>query len=395
MQVSPYTPGAGKIPDYLAGRDSILDNANDIFDSLKIGRIQRPIIYYGLRGVGKTVVLIKIEEMAIEKDIEYCHIEVVHAKDFLTDLAAKLRSIIISLSKKEKVKELLKKCIGIFRSFCIKYVPDSGEWTFGVNEQIDPYCGKADSGIIMQDLLDIFTAIGEVAQKANQPVCIFIDEIQNLKENAIESLIVSLHRISQLNYPLTLFAAGLPTLLGSLARGKSYAERLFEFVEIDSLNYQDTNSALVKPAKDVGVEYERTAIDKIFDYTRGYPYFIQLFGKCIWKFKEKNLITAHSVAEGYVDFISELDHGFFKSRFDRTTPSEKEFLHSMVQIGYSPCPISQVAEKMSREVKSISPIRASLIGKGLIYSNAYGAIAFSVPLFDDYLRRCYGWGRIG
>jgi AAA ATPase domain len=388
---NPYTPGAGLVPSYLAGREDTIRAAEEVISNVAHGFPTRSIIYYGLRGVGKTVLLNKIEEIVEvveERNVLYEHIEVSERSSFKMAISFHVQKLIKQMSTKEKAKYYLNKAMSVLKAFQITYSPD-GEVSFGLKEDVDAAVGVSDTGNFQNDLTELFVSMGMLAQKNDNAVCLFIDEIQYLKDDEFEAMIAAIHRVNQKGLPVTLFAAGLPKIVKIAGDIKSYAERLFSFISIDSLEASAAKLALTEPAKKLGVTYTDEAIGEILRITEGYPYFLQEYGKQVWAFiKDKN-IDITSVREAYPIFEKSLDDSFFKVRYDRATPKEKEFMLAMVACGELPCTIAQIASKMNTSVQSISPVRGQLIYKGFIYSARYGEVDFTVPQFKQYLKRTH------
>jgi hypothetical protein len=388
MIINPYTPGAGLVPNYLAGRDNTIEEAKEVISYVAHGYPTRSIVYYGLRGVGKTVLLNKIEEIAEENDVLYEHIEVSERSSFKISISLHIQKLIKQMSVKEKAKSYVQKAMSVLKAFKVTYSPE-GEISFGLNEDVDAAVGVSDTGNFANDLTELFVSMGTLAKNSESSVCLFIDEIQYLKDDEFEALITAVHRVNQKGLPVTLFAAGLPKVAKIAGDIKSYAERLFSFISIDSLEPKAAKLALVEPAKKIGVTFTDEAINEILKITEGYPYFIQEYGKQVWTFIKNKNIDITSVQEAYPVFEKSLDDSFFKVRYDRATPKEKEFMLAMVACGELPCTIAQIASKMNTNVKSISPLRAQLIYKGFIYATSYGEVDFTVPQFNRYLKRIH------
>lgn len=386
MMPNPYTPGAGLVPSYLAGRDDTIREAKEVISCIVYGFPTRSIVYYGLRGVGKTVLLNKIEEIAEENRVLYEHIEISERSSFKVAISFHIQKLIKQMSTKEQAKYYLDKAFSILKAFQITYSPD-GEVSFGLKENIEAAVGVSDTGNFQNDLTELFISMGSLAQKNGNTVCLFIDEIQYLKDDEFEALIAAIHRVNQKGLPITLFAAGLPKVAKIAGDIKSYAERLFSFISIDSLEPEAAKLALTEPAKKLGVTYTAEAINEILRITDGYPYFIQEYGKQVWAFIKNNQIDVTSVGEAYPVFEKSLDNSFFKVRYDRATPKEKEFMLAMAECGELPCTMAQIACNMKTNVQSISPVRGQLIYKGFIYSARYGEVDFTVPQFKQYLKR--------
>jgi len=388
MIINPYTPGAGLVPNYLAGRDNTIEEAKEVISYVAHGYPTRSIVYYGLRGVGKTVLLNKIEDIAEENGVLYEHIEVSERSSFKISISLHIQKLIRQMSVKEKARSYVQKAMSVLKAFKITYSTE-GEISFGLDDDVVAAIGVSDTGNFANDLTELFVSMGTLAKSSESSVCLFIDEIQYLKDDEFEALITAVHRINQKGLPVTLFAAGLPKIAKIAGDIKSYAERLFSFISIDSLNTEAAKLALIEPAKKIGVTFTDEAIDKILSVTEGYPYFLQEYGKQVWAFIKNNNIDITSVQEAYPVFEKSLDDSFFKVRYDRATPKEKEFMLAMTQCGELPCTIAQIASKMNTNVKSISPLRAQLIYKGFIYATSYGEVDFTVPQFNKYLKRIH------
>lgn len=384
MTPSPYTPGAGFMPNYLAGREKNIADAEKYMNALILKYPQQSVVYYGLRGVGKTVLINAIESSASNLNILYQHFEVKEKGNFIADLIAVSNSFINQMSIKENVTALIKKATGIIKALAITYDSKNETFSTGFNGNYDPYVA---SGNLSIDLTELFVLMGTIAADSSNTICYFIDEIQYAKQKDLEAVITAIHRVNQLRLPIMIFSAGLPKILKTLGEAKSYSERLFKFEEIDSLKYDDAASAILEPANDFDVIYEPSAVNEIINITDGYPYFIQQICSTIWDELDCNTITLDLVKKSIPIAFDILDKSFFKVRYDRCTKLEKSFIMAMVKCGNLPCTIANVAKVMGREVQSISPTRGSLIGKGVVYSTQHGEIDFTVPQFDSYLKR--------
>jgi hypothetical protein len=385
MLISPYTPSAGRPPIFLAGRDDKIEDATKAILHLIHGNSKQPIVYYGLRGVGKTVLLTKIEDIAKEYDILFDHIEATEVKDFKKDFAISINKQINSLSKIELAKSTIKKAVGALKAFTMKWSQE-GEVSFGFDVESLAYI--AGTGDYKNDFTASLVALGEILNDNAKHLCFFVDEIQYLKKDELNALSMGLHKINQLRLPIYFIGAALPKIVRSAADAKSYTERLFNFVEIGSLDYKYTESALCEPAKKYDVVYTKEAIEMIFEITSGYPYFIQEFGECVWDYVGDNkTIDVDSVEIAHPIFLGKLDESFFKSRYDKATPLEKNFMFSMARCTELPCTTNNVAEHLKRATNSISTYRMNLINKGLIYQTDHGKLDFTVPLFSEYLKR--------
>ncbi len=385
--VNPYTPWAGFVPPYLAGRDTVIREAEASIAALKCRFPQQSVIYYGLRGVGKTVLLNRLEETAEDLDILYEHIEVKEKDGFIEQLANSSAKFLRKISRKDAAMDLARKAMEAVRSFNFKATMDTQG---NVSAQISADSEFHVEASLSDKLTDMFVALGNAANKSEDTICFFIDEIQYMKKDELESLINAIHRVNQKRLPIMIFGAGLPKVFKELGDAKSYSERLFHFVEIGALLESEARLAITEPAKlpeDSCVVYEERAVDRIIAITRGYPFFIQQYCDIIWKNTENNIITEQEVMENEQAFYDALDTGFFKVRYERSTKREKDFMFAMVKCGSLPCNITNVANIMGKSVGAISPIRAQLINKGLIYATGLAEIDFTVPEFDNYLRR--------
>lgn len=383
---NPYTPGAGAMPKYLAGRDDILEAASLQIKALAANYQNRSIVLYGLRGVGKTVLLNSIESIAEGEGVLVRHIEVEEKKGLISPLASACCSLSSSLNKIELVKSKLDQIRNLFTSLTLSVDAGDGSLSFGFNEDILG-TSLASSRNLSGDFTDILVVLGKYAQAAGASILIGIDELQYAGKEELEALACALHRVTQLGLPVMFCCAGLPKLLKMLGEAKTYSERQFNFVKVDSLPRDKAVEAIVMPAQKLGVRYSDEAVGAIISYTEGYPYFIQELCSTIWTSSDSKCISLETVLECTSLTDIRLDEGFFSVRYDRCTPRQKEFLIAMVRCGELPCTLANVAHYMGRDVSSIGPLRAQLISRGLIYSAARGEVDFTVPQFDRYLRR--------
>lgn len=387
IRINPYRPGAGMVPAYLAGRQHIIDEATTLLETISVGFPARSVIYYGLRGVGKTVLLNHMESVADGLGVVSEYMEVrERSGSFQQDVALYTYKLINKLSVKQNVSNHLKKALSILKAFAVKYA--CGE--VSVEISVEPAKGIADTGVLSNDLMELVLALGNVAKAEQKGVVLFIDEVQSLTDAELESLMMAIHRSNQRGLPLIIMAAGLPKIAKLAGDVKSYAERLFSFISIGTLDEKDAAKALQEPASRFGITYEPTALTKILDVTEGYPYFLQEYGKWAWESrKQVDKITADDVAQAYTSFEQSLDESFFKVRHDRATPRELEFMIAMVKCDALPCSTKDIAKVMGESVQKISPLRAQLIHKGFIYAAQRGAVDFTVPQFNLYLKRMH------
>lgn len=385
MLPNPYRPGAGMSPAYLAGRDNTINEAQNILQAINYGYSARSVVYYGLRGVGKTVLLNYIENLADEMELPSEYMEITERdRSFQYQMALHIYKLINRLSLLKNIESHIKKALSILKAFTIKYGCDD------ISIEVNPANGISDTGNLANDMTELFLALGVIAQKQNKGVVLFIDEIQYIKDDEFEALMEAIHRTNQKNYPIVIFSAGLPKIAKIAGDVKSYAERLFDFIEIDSLNNEEAKLALIEPAKRFQINYTDEAVNKIIEITQGYPYFLQEYGKWVWECKkEESIIDIKIVNKAYDKFEQSLDKAFFKVRHDRATAREIEFMTAMVACEKLPCSTKEIANIMGESIQAISPLRAQLIHKGFIYAAKRGEVDFTVPQFDKYLKRVY------
>lgn len=382
FKINPYRPGAGQMPTYLAGRDEDIAKVEKMFEALTLGVPSQSVIFSGLRGVGKTVLINKLQKIAEGKGVFCKHIEVETRNDFISQIAACSQAFLREVNSKEKVKHLVKRALDAIKSLVISFNPEDNTFSLSVQER-ELY----QSNNLTQSLTDVFTLMGEAAQETETPICFFIDEIQYMKKNELGALIASLHRTNQLGYPVMIVGAGLPKIYKMLSDEKTYSERLFSYQEIGSLNYEQAKSAILEPVKKFDMEYTEDAVDKIIEITKGYPYFIQQFCNIVYDEAEDKQINSKLIEKVTSLFFETLDSGFFKVRYERCSDMDKRFIFAMVKCGKLPCTISNISRYFGRNGKAISPTRAQLINKGIIYPVKYGELDFTVPEFSGFIRR--------
>lgn len=383
---NPFTPGAGSRPPLLVGRDAQLDAMSVAVQRMELGRFERSILLTGLRGVGKTVLLIEFGRIAEKNGWMHEHLEATEDTHVAGAIASLSRQILLELSVKERVRERARTALGALRAFIKVHVQtgDGGALTI----DFEPTAGLADSGDLDRDLGGVLREVGETAQAAQTGVLLTIDEIQYLSRSEFGALIVGLHRVSQLGLPLLVAGAGLPSLPGLAGEARSYAERLFSYVEVDSLSGQDARRALVEPVESEGAAWDEEAVERIVHHTEGYPYFLQEFGKQAWNVAEEPTISDDEVVASIGLALDELDHGFFRARIDKTTDSEREYLRAMASLGGpGPYRSGDVSRALGKKTTQTGPIRDSLIKRGLCFAPRHGLLAFTVPMFDQFVRR--------
>lgn len=379
---NPFSPGAGAPPPELAGRDEIIEAATIALARIRIGRPEKSQMLLGLRGVGKTVLLNRLSEIAEASGYLVVHLEAPEGQRLVEYLAPGLKAVLLQLSKVEKAKDLAAKGVGALRGFASAFKVSIGTLEIGVNE-----ANTADSGNLELDLPELLLAIGTAARAADKSVGIFLDEVQYLNEEDFRGLIVAMHRISQKGLPVVLFGAGLPQVAALAGEAKSYAERLFDYPDVGPLEPDAAMKAVAEPVRAENAEIEEAALSDLAKITQGYPYFIQEWGKHTWNVALSSPITKTDVQVASQAATEALDKNFFRVRFDRLTPREQDYLRAMAELGPGPHRSGTIAEKLESTVENMGPLRSALIRKGMIWSPAHGDTAFTVPMFDEFMRR--------
>ncbi|MHB8570174.1 MAG: ATP-binding protein, partial [Metallibacterium sp.] len=382
---NPYAPGAGTPPPELAGRDALLEKVRIATARVRAGRAAKSVLMVGLRGVGKTVLLERMREDAEATGMQTLRIEAPEGRSLPAILAPQLRQALLRLSLSEKAKALGRRALqglaGFARSLKVKYAD------IEVGIDFDPVPGLADNGDLEHDLQALLELAGQAAQAADTALLLFIDELQYVEQEQLAALITALHRCTQLQLPVMLVGAGLPQLPGKMGRAKSYAERLFDFPEIGPLDADAARQAIEVPARKQGVAYAPAAIDRIIRETQCYPYFLQEWGKHAWDVAQRSPITVDDVDRASAETIAALDESFFRVRFDRLTPVQKRYLRAMAELGPGPHRSGDIASMLQRKVTALGPLRNQLIAKGMIWSPNHGDTAFTVPMFDSFMKR--------
>ena len=382
---NPYSPGAGSPPPELAGRDRIREQVRVAIARIRVGNAAKSVLMVGLRGVGKTVLLDQMRSDAERAGIQTIRIEAPENRSLPAILAPQLRLALLRLSHTEAAKKLavrgLKALAGFAKGLKFKY------HDIEVGLDFEAEAGLADNGDLEGDLSALLAQVGAAAKSAGTAVVLFIDELQYLQEDQFAALISALHRCAQGKLPVTVVGAGLPQLLALAGNAKSYAERLFDFPQIGALEPAEAELAIVKPAREKGADYTRDAVHEIIERTRGYPYFLQEWGKHSWDIAHSSPITLRNVTAASTEAIAALDESFFRVRFDRLTPKEKQYLRAMAELGPGPHRSGDIAVLVGKPTNSLGPLRAGLILKGMIWSPNHGDTSFTVPLFDEFMKR--------
>ncbi|WP_404386575.1 ATP-binding protein [Knoellia locipacati] len=396
---NPYAPGAGQRPPELAGRDEQLDAFEVVLERVRRGRPERSIVLTGLRGVGKTVLLNALRSAAVRAKWGTGKLEARPDQSLRRPLSSALHQAVRELGhpSDDEVQHVL----GVIKAFAQRDAPSGTKLREKWNPGIDAPAasGRADSGDIEIDLVELLTDVGGLASDTGRGIAVFIDEMQDLGPDDVSALCAACHEISQSGLPVIVVGAGLPHLPAVLSASKSYSERLFRYSRIDRLPRTAADAALVVPAEEEGAAYEGEALEALYAATGGYPYFIQAYGKAAWDRAPASPVTADDVRVAAPEAEAELAVGFFGSRFERATPGEREYLRAMADVAVAiaeggveeldeieSVPTADVASHLGRKPQSLSPARDALLKKGLIYSGERGRIAFTVPHFGRYLR---------
>jgi len=382
---NPYSPGAGTPPPELAGRDKLIAQIKLSIARIRVGKPAKSVLMIGLRGVGKTVLLNRMLKDADASGAYTIRIEAPENRSLPALLAPQLRAVLLKLSRVQAAKDMaqrgLKALAGFAKSLKLKYAD------IEVGLDLDPEPGLADNGDLETDLTTLLEVVGRAAQEATTVVVIFIDELQYIQIDQFAALISALHRCAQGSLPIVMVGAGLPQLRGLAGNAKSYAERLFDYPTVGALAPAEAEQAIAKPATSQGVIVNPDAIAEIIRATRGYPYFLQEWGKHAWDVADASPITFAHVRIASVEAVAALDEGFFGVRFDRLTPAERRYLRAMAELGAGPHRSGDIAQTLRKPINSQGPVRQSLITKGMIWSPNHGDTAFTVPLFDEYMKQ--------
>lgn len=389
---NPFAPGAGTPPPELAGRDELRETIRVAVERARRGLPAKSILMVGLRGVGKTVLLDRMRDDTESSRIHTLRVEAPEERSLPAMLAPELRQALLRLSRNKQAKEVAKRALrglaGFAKALKVKYAD------IEVGFDLEPERGLADNGDLEHDLAALLEVVGTAAKNAETGLILFIDELQYVQEDELAALITALHRAAQRRLPVMLVGAGLPQLRGRMGRAKSYAERLFDFPEIGALEDPQATIAIAKPVETQGVRITADALQRIIQETHGYPYFLQEWGKHAWDTASISPITLADVELASQSAVAALDESFFRVRFDRLTPVEKKYLRAMAELGPGPHRSGDIARILKREVTSLGPTRNQLISKGMIWSPSHGDTAFTVPLFDEFMRRImpdYDW----
>ncbi|MBX9610428.1 MAG: ATP-binding protein [Burkholderiales bacterium] len=382
---NPFAPGAGTPPPELAGRDELREKLRVALERARIGRPAKSAMLVGLRGVGKTVLLDRVRADAEAAGIQTIRVEAPEGRSLPALLAPQLRQALLRLSQVSAAKDIAIRGLRALAGFAKKLKVTYNDIEVGFDYDAEP--GLADNGDLEHDLQALMEQVGLAAQAAGTALAMFIDELQYVREAELAALITALHRTEQRQLPVVLVGAGLPQLRGRMGNAKSYAERLFDFPTIDALPDEAARQAVKKPLVNEGVEITEDALRQILDVTKGYAYFLQTWGSQTWLSAGSSPIQAQDVRMASKLAIAALDEGFFRVRFDRCTPKEKKYLRAMAELGEGPHRSGDIATCLNEKGSSLGPTRSALISKGMVWSPNHGDTAFTVPMFDEFMKR--------
>ena len=380
---NPFVPGAGIQPPELAGRDALLADTSIDMDRILAGRPAKGRMLVGLRGVGKTVLLNRLCLMAQEKGFHTVRVEAPDGSALPALLAPELRRLVHALDLKRRAGRNLKRGANVLANFAKAFKVNLGP--FGLSVDLAP--GEADTGDIEQDLPRLLAAVAQAAADRDTAIALFVDEVQYLSAKELAAIIVACHETAQLGLPLLFVGAGLPQTVSLSGRAKSYAERLFDYPAIGRLEDADAEAALLKPARAEGVDFEPGAVAAVLSATQNYPYFLQEWGFHVWNAAPASPVTLAMVESAAPGVVAHLDGNFFRVRFDQLTPLEQKYLRAMAELGPGPHPTGRIAETLGVGTPAVATVRQRLIKKGMVWSPRHGETAFTVPLFDAFMRR--------
>jgi hypothetical protein len=380
---NPYTPGAGRRPPILAGREEDMDNFRSLVERLGSGAYERSLIYSGLRGVGKTVLLMEFDLLADEAGWATTDVQEVGSQpDFRITFARMAARLLRVISPKHRILRRVQHALGVVKAFTLA-VPS------GIQLKLDVEAvpGVADTGDPEQDLADLLREIGEVALDVGGGALFLIDEMHNLDASSLAAICIAFQTMSREGLPVALVGAGLPDLPVRLMSAKPYADRLFQYRELGRLSSTAARAALTRPAAEHGVVFEDGAADVVMDEAAGYPYFIQEYGLEVWNHATGSPITIDDVVAVREIVNDSLARSFFGTRFHLATDAEQRYLAAMASLGAPPYTSAAVARSFgAADQRGVSVYRESLIQKGLIWSPRRGHLDFTVPLFAEFLR---------
>ena len=397
---NPYAPGAGQRPPELAGRDRELAQFDVTLERVAAGRPERSMVVSGLRGVGKTVLLNALRGQALGRAWGTGKIEARPDQSVRLPIAQAVHAAVREVGHRHRNPDRVDEVAGVVKAFALRTeLKDRKGIRWNGATDVAAAKGRADSGDLELDLVELFSDVGELARDLGVGVGLFVDEMQDIASSELAALCGAVHELSQQGAPVVVVGAGLPHLPVALAASRSYAERLFRYVVVDRLEREMAERALLRPAAEEGVGYDQEALDELYALTDGYPYFVQAYGKVTWDLAVGSPIRLTDVHEAAPEAEAELGTGFFGARYDRATPAERDYMRTMAELGADhtgaegaagspdvPVTTAAVAKALGRKPQSLSPARDGLLKKGLVYSSERGTVAFTVPHFGTFLR---------
>ena len=380
---NPYNPGAGTRPPALVGRDAEIDAMDVALQRLLRGTNAQSQLLTGLRGTGKTVLLNEFEDLADARGFFHEYIEIYEDGSLAPAIAAALRRVLLAMEAKRRIGDAVRRALGVLKAFSVR-IQDGPELSIDV----DAVWGPADSGDLGADLAGLFVEVGTIARAHETGILLAIDELHYVDQPTLTALLVGLHRATQERLPITLSGAGLPTLAALTGEAKTYAERMFVMSRMGMLTESQAVDALRTPAESEGVSWEDGAIARALEVTERYPYFLQEFGKHAWDIADgPDVISADDFERSVPLSIAKLDDSFFSVRAAGSTPAERVYMRAMARLGRGPVRTADVAKSLGTTQTALSPVRDRLIKRAMCYSPRRGEIAFTVPLFDDFMER--------
>jgi len=390
---NPFAPGAGQRPPELAGRERELTAFDVLLERVSRGRPERSLVLTGLRGVGKTVMLGELRSRALHRGWASGKVEVKAGASLRRPLSAALHRAVRDLAVRHRAPDRVDEVLGVLKAFALKANPEGtgmrDKWQPGID--VPATRGRADSGDMEIDLVELFTCVAELAADVGTGLVLLLDEMQDLGADDVSAMCASCHELSQSGAPLVVVGAGLPHVPSVLAASKSYSERLFRYLRIDKLDPEAAEQAVRAPVQREDADIDDDALTALYETSGGYPYFVQAYGKAAWDAAPGARITAADVVIAGPEAEAELAVGFFGSRLERATPAEREYLYAMAELADlhgapdAAVATAQVAEHLERKASSLSPARDSLLKKGLVYATERGFVAFTVPHFGRFL----------
>lgn len=389
--LNPYAPGAGTPPPELAGRERERRAFEVLLQRLLAGRADQGIALWGLRGVGKTVLLNDMARHAQTQQWGTGYVELGGRGPLRPALATIAVQATQSLARQPGIAKRARAALRVVRSFSVTAMPAGV--TFSIDIDADP--GRADSGQLDVDLYEVLLELGEVAREAGTGVALFFDEMQFADPDELGAVLAALHRAGQSALPIAAVCAGLPQLASRLVEASSYAERLFSYHEVGALDPDAAGEALALPAEREGVSYAPDALGYLLERTGRYPFFIQTYGKFAWHVARDSPIDLAAARTADMIAQEQLDGGFHRSRWNRATPAERRYLAALADLGDGPQPTAEVSARLGMTQQRTAVQRQNLIDvKGLLYSPQRGLIDFTAPFFGDYLRRHHPLGEL-